>query len=49
MIDPGWRSASGKPTTYVFAVPNSAGNSFQGLSQGVGISYDAIQLAGAAR
>ena len=35
--------------TYVFSMPNSAGNSFQGLSQGVGITYDATQLAGAAR
>ena len=35
--------------TYVFSLPSSAGNSFQGLSQGVGISYDATQLAGAAR
>ena len=35
--------------TYVFSLPNSAGNSFQGLSQGINISYDATQLAGTAR
>ncbi|MCH8207627.1 MAG: hypothetical protein IIA62_00980 [Nitrospinae bacterium] len=35
--------------TYVLSLPNSAGNAFQGLSQGIGITYDATQLAGQAR
>jgi hypothetical protein len=35
--------------TNVFSLPNSAGNGFQGLSQGIGITYDAAQLAGEAR
>lgn len=35
--------------TYVYSLPQSAGNAFQGLSQGIGITYDASQLAGAAR
>lgn len=35
--------------TYVFSLPSSAGNDFQGLSQGIGLTYDATQLAGQAR
>ena len=35
--------------TYVFSLPNATGNAFQGLAQGVGITYDATQLAGQAR
>ena len=35
--------------TYVLSLPSSAGNAFQGLSQGIGITYDATQLAGQAR
>ena len=43
-------SASGTEVlTYVFSLPGSAGNAFQGLSQGIGITYDATQLAGQAR
>ena len=34
--------------TFVFSLPSSAGNSFQGLSQGVTISYNAMQLSGGA-
>ena len=30
--------------TYVISLPNSAGNAFQGLSQGFDITYDATQL-----
>lgn len=35
--------------TYVFSLPQAAGNEFQGLSQGISVTYDATQLAGAAR
>ena len=35
--------------TYVLSLPSSAGNAFQGLTQGIGITYDATQLAGQAR
>ena len=35
--------------TFVYSLPSSAGNAFQGLSQGIGITYDATQLAGQAR
>ena len=35
--------------TYVFSLPSSAGNDFQELTQGIGITYDATQLAGQAQ
>ena len=35
--------------TFVFSLPNSAGNPFQGLSQGITITYNATQLSGEAR
>lgn len=35
--------------TYVFSLPNSAGNAFQGQSQGIEIRYDAKQLPGSDR
>jgi len=35
--------------TYVFSFPNTAGNTFQGLSQDFTITYTATQLTGTAR
>lgn len=35
--------------TYVFSLPNSAGNAFQGQNQGIEIRYDATQLPGLER
>ncbi len=35
--------------TYVFSLPNSAGNAFQGQNQGIEIRYDATQLPGSER
>ena len=34
---------------YVISLPQSSGNAFQGLNQGIGFTYDAVQLAGQAR
>ena len=43
-------AAGGTDTlTYDFSFPNSAGNSFQNLSQDLTVTYTATQLAGAAR
>lgn len=35
--------------TFIFSIPSSAGNSFQGLSQSITITYNATQLSGEAR
>ena len=43
-------AAAGTDTlTFVFSLPTSAGNTFQGLTQVFTIAYTATQLAGAAR
>jgi len=42
-------AAGGEYLTFVFTLPTTAGNTFQGLSQDFTISYTATQLAGAAR
>jgi thiamine monophosphate kinase len=42
-------ASGGEYLTFVFTLPTSAGNTFQGLTQDFTVTYIATQLAGAAR